>query len=96
MFRCSARWSRRRTNCLGSDRHNNVSDADDAEFGGEFTLGGTNEALYTGDIDFVSLSYTSDPTFWAIPLQREFELWDKLQLHASSHLPFLSGIRSCQ
>lgn len=51
-------------------RYNNVSAATDAEFGGEFIMGGTNEALYTGDIDYVSLPYASDPTFWAIPLQR--------------------------
>ncbi|CAE6449784.1 unnamed protein product [Rhizoctonia solani] len=50
-------------------RYNNVSTASAAEFGGEFILGGTNEALYTGDIEFISLSYASNPTFWAIPIQ---------------------------
>ncbi|CAE6529605.1 unnamed protein product [Rhizoctonia solani] len=49
-------------------RYNNVSTASAAEFGGEFILGGTNEALYTGDIEFISLSYASNPTFWAIPI----------------------------
>ncbi|KAF8609037.1 acid protease [Ceratobasidium sp. AG-I] len=51
-------------------RHNNVSNANDAEFGGEFIMGGTNGALYTGDIDYVGLTYPSNPTFWAIPIQR--------------------------
>ncbi|KAG9100757.1 hypothetical protein FS749_013054 [Ceratobasidium sp. UAMH 11750] len=51
-------------------RYNNVSSADDAEFGGEFTMGGTNTALYTGDIDYVALPNASNPTFWAIPLQQ--------------------------
>ncbi|KAF8745837.1 peptidase A1 family, partial [Rhizoctonia solani] len=49
-------------------RYGNISSASDAEFGGEFILGGTNEALYTGDIEFVSLPYASNPTFWAIPI----------------------------
>ncbi|CCO31340.1 Pepsin A [Rhizoctonia solani AG-1 IB] len=49
-------------------RYSNVSAASDAEFGGEFILGGTNEALYTGDIEFISLPYASNPTFWAIPI----------------------------
>ncbi|KAL5631234.1 hypothetical protein ACGC1H_006921 [Rhizoctonia solani] len=49
-------------------RYNNVSTASAAEFGGEFILGGTNEALYTGDVEFISLSYASNPTFWAIPI----------------------------
>ncbi|CAE6356747.1 unnamed protein product [Rhizoctonia solani] len=49
-------------------RYSNVSGASDAEFGGEFILGGTNEALYSGDIEFVSLPYASNPTFWAIPI----------------------------
>lgn len=34
-------------------------------------MGGTNGALYTGDVDFISLPYASDPTFWAIPLERK-------------------------
>ena len=58
---------------IPNDRHNNVSDASDAEFGGEFIMGGTNGALYTGDIDYVGLSYPSNPTFWAIPIQRKFD-----------------------
>ncbi|EUC60350.1 aspartic protease [Rhizoctonia solani AG-3 Rhs1AP] len=49
-------------------RYSNVSTANAAEFGGEFILGGTNEALYSGDIEFISLSYASNPTFWAIPI----------------------------
>ncbi|KAJ1304816.1 hypothetical protein OPQ81_005951 [Rhizoctonia solani] len=49
-------------------RYNNVSTANAAEFGGEFLLGGTNEALYAGDIEFISLPYASNPTFWAIPI----------------------------
>ncbi|CAE6510534.1 unnamed protein product [Rhizoctonia solani] len=49
-------------------RYNNISTASAAEFGGEFLLGGTNEALYTGDIEFISLPYASNPTFWAIPI----------------------------
>ncbi|KAG8792931.1 hypothetical protein FRC12_004447 [Ceratobasidium sp. 428] len=51
-------------------RYNNVSTADDAEFGGEFTMGGTNPALYTGGIDYVALPGAANPTFWAIPLQQ--------------------------
>lgn len=50
-------------------RYNNVSDASDEEFGGEFIMGGTNGALYTGDIEYVALPYASNPTFWAIPIQ---------------------------
>ncbi|QRV94245.1 aspartyl protease [Ceratobasidium sp. AG-Ba] len=51
-------------------RFNNVTDADDAEFGGEFIMGGTNSALYTGGIDYVALPEASNPGFWAIPLQQ--------------------------
>jgi len=51
-------------------RYNNASTASDAEFGGEFIMGGTNTALYSGDIDFVALPYASNPTFWAIPLDQ--------------------------
>jgi hypothetical protein len=36
-------------------------------------MGGTNPALYSGDIDFVALPYASNPTFWAIPLHRKFD-----------------------
>ncbi|KAG8764163.1 hypothetical protein FRC11_003019 [Ceratobasidium sp. 423] len=49
-------------------RYRNISTANVTEFGGEFLLGGTNEALYTGDIEFISLPYASNPTFWAIPI----------------------------
>ncbi|KJA26704.1 hypothetical protein HYPSUDRAFT_132772 [Hypholoma sublateritium FD-334 SS-4] len=36
--------------------------------GGTFTLGGTNAALFTGDIEFMDLATTSTPTFWTLPL----------------------------
>lgn len=41
-------------------------------------MGGTNGALYTGDIDYVGLTYASDPTFWAIPIQRKLASFSRV------------------
>jgi cathepsin D len=41
------------------------------EFGGIFTLGGTNSSLFTGDIDFVDLPSNVVPSFWLLPLESE-------------------------
>ncbi|CAL1706109.1 unnamed protein product [Somion occarium] len=38
------------------------------EFGGEFTLGGTNSSLFTGDIEFINLPSTSQQTFWLLSM----------------------------
>ena len=49
----------------------NVAGAQDLEPGGVFTLGGTNSTLFTGDIEFLNIAGTSDPTqatFWLLPL----------------------------
>ncbi|KAG9126991.1 hypothetical protein FRC07_001114 [Ceratobasidium sp. 392] len=56
--------------CFWMTRYNNVATTEDAKFGGEFTMGGTNPALYTGGIDYIALPSASSPTFWAIPLQQ--------------------------
>jgi cathepsin D len=34
-------------------------------FGGVFTLGGTNDTLYTGDIEFITMP-TQTPSFWLL------------------------------
>lgn len=41
--------------------------ADDA-FGGEFTLGGTNSSLFTGDIEFLDMPTASQPSFWLLEM----------------------------
>lgn len=42
------------------------------EPGGAFTLGGTNSSLFTGDIDFVDIPTSVQPSFWLLPLQGIF------------------------
>lgn len=49
--------------------HNDPS-ATDAEFGGIFTLGGTNSSLFSGDIDFVNMPGTQR-TFWLLSMTGE-------------------------
>lgn len=46
----------------------NQPNAQAVEFGGVFTMGGTNTSLYTGDVDFVSLPAGSAGGFWSIPV----------------------------
>ncbi|KAF8997399.1 aspartic peptidase domain-containing protein [Cyathus striatus] len=36
------------------------------EPGGVFTLGGTNSSLFTGDIEFINMPATTQPTFWLL------------------------------
>lgn len=45
----------------------NQSAPDDA-FGGEFTLGGTNSTLFTGDIEFLDMPTTTQPSFWLLTM----------------------------
>jgi cathepsin D len=40
--------------------------------GGEFTLGGTNSSLFTGDIEFIDMP-VSTPSFWLLSLSGELE-----------------------
>ena len=40
--------------------------------GGAFTLGGVNQTLFVGDIDFVDLPSGVTPSFWYLELQCEF------------------------
>lgn len=46
--------------------------AKEIEFGGEFTLGGTNSSLFTGDIDFVNMPSLRTQTFWLLGMSGEF------------------------
>ncbi|KZV80212.1 acid protease [Exidia glandulosa HHB12029] len=47
----------------------NVESAQAVEFGGVFTMGGTNTSLYTGDVDFVDLPNGQAGGFWTIPVE---------------------------
>lgn len=38
------------------------------DYGGIFTLGGVNESLYSGDIEFHDLANANSPTFWLLEL----------------------------
>ncbi|KAI0786584.1 aspartic peptidase domain-containing protein [Abortiporus biennis] len=38
------------------------------EFGGVFTLGGTNSTLFQGDIEFLDMPAATQPTFWLLNL----------------------------
>ncbi|KXN90874.1 Cathepsin D [Leucoagaricus sp. SymC.cos] len=49
------------------NRLRGVASASGAEFGGVFTLGGTNSSLFSGDIDFVNMPGTQR-TFWLLSL----------------------------
>lgn len=40
--------------------------------GGEFTLGGTNSSLFTGEIEFIDMP-VSTPSFWLLSLSGELE-----------------------
>ncbi|KAL1746443.1 aspartic peptidase domain-containing protein [Schizophyllum fasciatum] len=44
------------------------ANAPEESFGGVFTLGGVNESLYSGDIEFHELANPSSPTFWLLTL----------------------------
>jgi len=48
----------------------NVDGAGDEEYGGVFTLGGTNSSLYQGDIEFLNFpsSAIGGPSFWLLEL----------------------------
>ncbi|KDQ55714.1 hypothetical protein JAAARDRAFT_37134 [Jaapia argillacea MUCL 33604] len=37
-------------------------------YGGEFTLGGTNSSLYTGNIEFLNFPSGVTPSFWVLPV----------------------------
>lgn len=52
------------------NRQRNNPSASDVEFGGIFTLGGTNSSLYSGDIDFVNMPGTQR-TFWLLSMTGE-------------------------
>jgi len=47
-------------------REMNNPSASELEYGGVFTLGGTNSSLYSGDIEFIDLPSTSQNTFWLL------------------------------
>ncbi|KAL6297890.1 aspartic peptidase domain-containing protein [Sparassis latifolia] len=48
-------------------RFNGDANAAGQEYGGVFTLGGTNSSLYTGNIEFHDMANgTSNPTFWLL------------------------------
>ncbi|KAK7692175.1 hypothetical protein QCA50_003796 [Cerrena zonata] len=42
--------------------------AKELEFGGEFTLGGTNSTLFTGDIEFIDMPSLRTQTFWLLTM----------------------------
>ncbi|KAI0081991.1 acid protease [Panus rudis PR-1116 ss-1] len=42
--------------------------AQEDEFGGEFTLGGTNTSLFTGDIEFINMPQQRQNTFWLLTM----------------------------
>lgn len=42
------------------------------EPGGQFTLGGTNSSLFSGDIDFVDIPSGVTPSFWLLPVTSAF------------------------
>ena len=51
------------------ERHLDDQSAQDEESGGVMTLGGTNSSLFTGDIEFNTLSTSSGtPTFWMLEM----------------------------
>lgn len=39
--------------------------------GGTFTIGGTNSSLMQGDIDFVNIPSSVQPSFWLLPVTGE-------------------------
>ena len=45
--------------------------ASDEAFGGIFTLGGVNDTLYTGAVDFVTMPVQT-PSFWLLGLSGKF------------------------
>jgi cathepsin D len=49
------------------NRVGNDTNAQESEFGGIFTLGGTNSTLFSGDIDFQNMP-GQQPTFWLLSL----------------------------
>ncbi|EJD35271.1 acid protease [Auricularia subglabra TFB-10046 SS5] len=46
----------------------NQPNAQAVEFGGLFTMGGTNTSIYTGDVDFITLPAGTQGGFWNIPV----------------------------
>lgn len=46
--------------------------AKELEFGGEFTLGGTNSTLFTGDIEFINMPSLRTQTFWLLTMTGKF------------------------
>lgn len=44
------------------------------EFGGIFTLGGTNASLFSGDIEFQNLQSASSPLYWLLQVSGKFTL----------------------
>ena len=51
------------------DRHLDDAGGADEQSGGVMTLGGTNSSLFTGDIEFNSLTTVgSQPTFWMLEM----------------------------
>ena len=48
-------------------REQNNSKATAEEFGGVFTLGGINDTLHTGDIEFITMPVQT-PSFWLLGL----------------------------
>ena len=51
------------------DRHLDDAGVADEQSGGVMTLGGTNSSLFTGDIEFISLTTVGTaPTFWMLEM----------------------------
>lgn len=63
----------------------NDSDVRTVETGGTFTLGATNESLYTGDIDFHAIP-SDAVAYWTIPMSSKQD--------SCTYGPFLATQRS--
>ena len=54
---------------LGRQESSDGSSSTDLVANGVFTLGGTNETLFSGDLEFTGLAgSTQDPTFWHLTM----------------------------
>ncbi|KAI0759859.1 acid protease [Trametes elegans] len=49
-------------------RHLDDTNPPQEQAGGVMTLGGTNSSLFTGDIEFISLTNANSPTFWMLEM----------------------------
>ena len=64
------------------------ANAQEEEFGGTFTLGGRNQTLYTGDVEFLPLvTNAGRKTYWLLGLSRAYLICPRLVSGSSSHTP---------